>query len=324
MNQHLLLTGASGFVGGKVFERLIADGEPVIGFGRRELASPHYHSLDLTTQTPPVDSSCRAVIHAAARSSPWGSRREFARQNIETTRNLLEACERGGRPKFVFISSSSVYYQPEHQLNISEQTPLADPACNHYAWSKQQGESLVRKYQGPWVILRPRAVFGPGDTVLFPRILTAARAGKLPILENPAGPAIGDLIYIDNLTDVIIRAATDDAITGEYNVTNNHPVEIAATLLEIFERLEIAAPKRRVPLGRAMFAAGAIETLYRWLIPFREPPITRFGVHVFAYSKTFDVSKMIETFGAPRIGFDEGLHRFIEWVKSTDRVANLP
>jgi 2-alkyl-3-oxoalkanoate reductase len=316
----VLVTGASGFVGQHLCRRFAALGWSVTGIGRRPLDVPGYVRHDLATPLPletlgPFD----VVVHAAARASPWGSRRQFEADNVVATRLLLDACVRHGLPRFVFVSSSSVYYRAEHQLGITEKTPFADPAINRYAESKQRGERLVRDYPGRWAILRPRAVFGPGDTVLLPRVLRAARAGRLPLLEAPDGPVVGDLIYIDNLVDAIIRAAADPAIDGDVNLTNDEPVPILAFLLDILDRLGIPAPRKRVSVRMAMRMAGLIETL--WFLPGIEPPITRFGVHVFAYSKTFDVSKMRAHFGPPRISIAEGVARTVASVKEAERSA---
>ena len=117
----------------------------------------------------------------------------------------------------------------------------------------------------------------------------------------PDGPAIGDLIYIDNLIDVIVQAATRDDVSGEFNLTNNQPVAIMDFLLDVFSRLSIPEPRRQVSTRSAMRFAALLEGVYSILMPWREPPITRFGVHVFAYSKTFDVTKMLRTFGPPKV-----------------------
>ena len=86
-------------------------------------------------------------------------------------------------------------------------------------------------------------------------------------------------------------------------------------LLEALEGLHLPAPKRRVSVAMAMRAARWTERLYRWLHLPGEPPITAFGVSVFAYSKTFDVSRCREAFGPPPIGVHEGLRRFVEWQR---------
>ena len=207
MSQRLLITGSSGFVGGSLLKRArTAGGWEVLGIGRRPLADPYYRSLNLSA---PFDLSFApdVVVHAAARSSPWGSRREFIRHNVDATRHVIDFCTRHGWPKLIYISSPSVFYRDEHQLGLTEDSPIGPRFVNTYAETKFLGEQLVRAYPGPWTILRPRAVFGPGDTVLFPRILRAARAGRLPHFTTDGPPAVGDLIYIDTLSDYLLRAA---------------------------------------------------------------------------------------------------------------------
>ncbi len=311
----LLVTGASGFVGGKLVERSCAAGDwDVFGVGRRKLAAPDYASRDLSREFE-LPFAPEVVVHAAARSSPWGSRAEFLRHNVEATRRVIDFCARHGRPKLIYISSSSVFYRQAHQFDLTEASPIGPEFVNTYAETKFLGEQLVRGYAGPWVILRPRAVFGPGDTVLFPRILAAARAGRLPHFTTDGPPARGDLIYIDSLTDYILRAARDPAITGDFNLTNAEPVAIMELLLEIFRALGIPAPARRLPVRRALALAGVLETVYRALPFLGEPPITRFGVGVFAYSKTFDVKKSLAALGPPSVSLREGIARFIAWQR---------
>ena len=311
----ILLTGASGFIGGAFWQRYRerADIE-IFGVGRRKLPDDHYASIDLSRPfdlpfTPDV------VIHGAARSSPWGSRAEFQRQNVEATRQVIQFCERNGNPKLLYVSSSSVFYRNAHQFDITEETPIGPDFVNEYAATKYAGEELVRAYAGSHAILRPRAVFGPGDTVLFPRILRAAQKNRLPLFETDGPPAIGDLIYIEVLCEYMLKAAMDPAIEGDYNLTNGEPVEIQAFLLQVFERLGLPRPRRTVRVSTAMALAGATEALYSVLRLPWEPPATRFGVGVFAYSKTFDVSKMLRDFGPPLCSVQEGLERFVAWKR---------
>jgi nucleoside-diphosphate-sugar epimerase len=312
----LLITGASGFVGGKLAERARAvGGWEVFGVGRRSLSAPGYASVDLSREFD-LPFAPEVVVHAAARSSPWGSRREFLRHNVEATRRVIDFCERRGRPKLIYISSSSVFYRNAHQFDLTETSPIGPAFVNTYAETKFLGEQLVRGYAGPWAILRPRAVFGPGDTVLFPRILAAARAGRLPHFTTDGPPARGDLIYIDSLSDYILRAARDPAITGDFNLTNAEPIAIMELLLEIFAALGIPAPARRLPVRRALALAGALEAVYRVLPFLGEPPITRFGVGVFAYSKTFDVKKSLAALGPPSVPLREGIARFVAWQRA--------
>ena len=102
-----LVTGASGFVGGAVVRRARELGWEVRGIGRRPLADPAYVSLDLTLPFE-LDFHPDVVIHAAARSSPWGRRKEFEAQNVTATRHVLDFCAMHGRPHLIHISTAAV------------------------------------------------------------------------------------------------------------------------------------------------------------------------------------------------------------------------
>lgn len=315
----LLVTGASGFVGGKLVERARASGDwTVTGVGRRLLAREDYRSIDLS-QPFTLDLQPDVVVHAAARSSPWGTPAEFFRQNVTATRRVVEFCaSRRKRPRLIYISSSSVFYRREHQLGLTERSPIGPEFVNTYAATKAAGEAVVREYAGSWAILRPRAVFGRGDTVLFPRILHAAAKGRLPLLVADGPPVMGDLITIDALSDYILRAAASE-VTGDFNLTNNQPVPIVEFLLRVFDELGVPRPTRRMRVGAALRMAGVLEAAYRMLPFLGEPPITRFGVSVFAWSKTFDVSKSLAAFGPPSVSIDAGLHDFVRWQREQSR-----
>jgi nucleoside-diphosphate-sugar epimerase len=313
----ILVTGASGFVGGAYFRRFRdRPGLVLHGVGRRSLSMPAYTAVDLSRPFD-IDFDPDVVIHAAARASPWGTRAEFHRQNVDATRHVIDYCRRHGTPRLVYVSSSSVFYRDEHQLGITEESPIGPRFVNDYAATKHAGERLAAAYAGDWSIVRPRAVFGPGDTVLFPRILNAARRGRLPVIDNGGAPALGDLIYIDTLCDYLHAAATSPQAPGRaFNLTNNQPVAMLPFLFDVFDRLSVPRPTRKVSLRTAMLAARGGEAIYRLLRLPGEPPVTRFGVGVFAWSKTFDVSRAIAAFGPPSTSLEHGVERFVEWQRA--------
>ena len=311
----ILVTGASGFVGGRFMARFRhRPGLLLHGVGRRPLPGPDYTAIDLSR---PFELSFApdVVLHAAARASPWGRPAEFERDNVEATRQVLALCERVGRPRLVYVSSSSVFYRPGHQLDLTEGSPIGPRFVNEYARTKAVGEKLVEQYAGSWAIARPRAVFGPGDTVLFPRILAAARQGKLPLFASEGPPARGDLIYVDTLLDYLLALALRSELTGAYNLTNGQPVDIQPFLLDLVGRLGLPVPTRRLSVRTALAAAAATEAIYRLLRLPSEPPITRFGVGVFAWSKTFDVRKARAALGPPSVSLEEGVEAFVRWQR---------
>ena len=314
----ILVTGASGFVGGRFLSRVGAREDLMLhGLGRRPRPGPGYTSHDLSQPLVALSDSSfvpDVVIHAAARATPWGTAGEFTRDNVDATRHVIDYCLAHGRPRLVYVSSSSVFYQDGSQIGLTEQSPIGRRFVNRYAETKAAGERLVQAYPGSWVIARPRAVFGPGDTVLFPRILAAAQAGKLPRFETgAAGPAMGDLIYVDTLVDYLLALALRRELTGAYNLTNAQPVPIQAFLLDVFARLGLPAPTRTVSVRTALAAATVTETLWTLLRRTGEPPITRFGVGVFAWSKTFDVTRMLADLGPPSVSIADGVDAFVRW-----------
>jgi nucleoside-diphosphate-sugar epimerase len=125
---------------------------------------------------------------------------------------------------------------------------------------------------------------------------------------------LADLIYIETLTDYILRVV-ERRSTGLYLLTNNQPVPILGFLESVLSRLSLPPLRRRVTVGQAMRTAFLVEGVYS-LFPFLgEPPLTRFGVSVFAYSKTFNVAKSLRELGAPSISISEGVDRFITWQR---------
>jgi len=309
----ILITGASGFVGGS-FMRRFADspGVTLLGVARRPTELQNYRRADLSKPFE-LDFEPDVVIHAAALASPWGRPSDYIRHNVEATRNVIAYCEAHGRPRLIYLSSSSVFYRNEHQLNLTERSPIGPVFVNDYAATKYAGEKWVQEYSGERVILRPRAVFGPEDTVLFPRILTAARRNRLPLLVTRGSPARGDLIYIDALCDYMMQAATRPKLEEAYNLTNAEPVVIQDFLIEMLSKLHLPVPRRRVRVETAMRAAAVTEWVYRLLRLSGEPPVTRFGVTVFAYSKTFDVGLAVRDLGPPSVSLQEGVARFVDW-----------
>lgn len=310
----ILITGASGFLGSS-FMSAYENEHEIYGIGRRVLKKKNYYSFDLRK---PIDWDITpdVVIHCAAKSSPWGSYDEFYEQNVLSTQNVIDFCKRKSVKKLIYISSSSVFYKNADQFKINNETTIGPDFVNDYAKTKYMGEELVKEQFPNHVILRPRAVYGQGDTVLFPRILTAARKGKLPQIIGKE--VIGDLVYIDNLIHYMLQACVQD-ITGEFNLTDGQPVEIYSFLKTILNKLDINVQFKPVSIGKAMFFAGLIENVYRILPIKSEPPITKFGVGVFSYSKTFDVSDTQKVLGLPPYTTEQGVERFVKWQKEQDK-----
>ncbi|MFA5951600.1 MAG: NAD(P)-dependent oxidoreductase [Hyphomicrobium sp.] len=316
----VLVTGVSGFVGGALGSYMRADaGHRVVGLSRRAPcagAADEFHAVDLAATIPDDLGRFDVVVHAAALASPFARPAVFQRNNVEATANILEFARRTRVPHFVFISSGSVFYAPGDQLGITETTPLPATPINAYAASKREAEALVNSSGLHALILRPRAVYGVGDTVLFPRILRASRAGVLPRFTRSDGSrAVGDLISIDNLVR-FIAAAIEQRVAGDFNVTDGQPVDIYDFLETVLHKLGLSAPRWTIPAALAMSIAGIMETASSTILGWREPPLTRFGVTVLSQSKTFDISRARRVLGEPAVAASDVIDRYVVWQKA--------
>ncbi|AEE47323.1 NAD-dependent epimerase/dehydratase family protein [Cellulomonas fimi] len=314
----LLLTGSNGFLGTRIVADAHARGWEVVGVGRA--ASPGspvdtYVRHDLTRPVPAdaVPGTVDAVVHCAALASPWAPPQEFVAANVDATRHVARWAADHGAPPLVLVSSSSVLYRDEDQLGLTEDSPVPPDheQINVYSRTKRISERVVAQYPGAWSVLRPRAVFGVGDTVLLPRILRLAERGALPVLEPRDGPRV----RVD-LTDVhtaahYVTEAVERGVTGTYHLTNAEPVDLYPFLLDVLQRLGAHPRTVHVPAAAVRAAARAGEVASATLLGWREPPLTRFGVSVLSRSKTFDVSRTLRDLGAPAVSLDESVDRLV-------------
>lgn len=325
-----LVTGATGFLGGALARRLLADGHSVVATGRNAARGAtltadgvRFEAADLndSSRLAALAEGCDDVFHCAALSSVWGDTSAFEQANVQGTRNVVRACQASGVGRLIHVSTPSVYHSGEDRFDVAEDSPLPPP-INEYARTKLLAEEIVLEaHQAglPSVIIRPRGLFGPGDTTVFPRVLRLLQAGRLKVIGD--GANVVDITYIDNVVDALVDAANapESALGRIYNITNGEPVKLWELLSGLAERLDLPPPRGRVSLGRARFFATLLEWTWR-LLPLRgEPPITRYTVELLALSMTLDLSAARSEIGySPRVSIDEGVDRFLAWWKTQE------
>lgn len=272
----ILITGGTGFLGRHLVWRLAAAGHAVVFTGRDSVQAaqalaaaagaepPQFVALDHGSDDAAARLTAHAkgagaIIHCAALASPWGSRAAFHRANIESTREVLAACSANGVARLVHISSPSVYFSFVDRRAIGEHDPLPPPV-NEYARSKRIAEKLVFQAGLPnAVVLRPRAIFGPWNSALLPRLLRLMRYGRVPLLRG--GRALIDLTYVDNVVDAVELALAVPAasITPVFNVTNGEPIEAGALFARIADAFGLPIDSVHRPYALADLAARGLE-----------------------------------------------------------------
>ncbi|MDX2282560.1 MAG: NAD-dependent epimerase/dehydratase family protein [Bacteroidia bacterium] len=325
----ILVTGATGFLGGRLTERLLDTPgvRRVTATGRNAAAGQRLQALgaefvpgDLAAPGVAEEllRDADAVVHCAALSAPWGPHPAFVQANVTATERLLAAMERQGVRRMVHISTPSVYFNFRDRFGIREDEPLPARMVNAYAETKRTAELRVLDAAARGleaVILRPRAIIGRGDTVIMPRVLAAYRAGRLRIIGS--GRTLVDVTCVSNLCDAILLGLeAGPAAQGQiFNLTNGDPVNLWDLFAEVMRLLGLPFHPRRAPYGAVMALAGLMEAQAR--LTGREPVLTRYSAGILACSMTHDISRARELLGyAPRQGNFEGAAEFAEdWLR---------
>lgn len=325
---NVLVTGATGFLGHALASELHRLGHHVVATGRNKQKGLILESKGITFEDGDLSDSRRMeelcsnkdwVFHSGALSSVWGSREDFWRCNVQGTRNVVQGSLRQKVKRLIHVSSPSIYFQFANQENIREDAPLPSKFINTYTASKYAAEEEVMlgvKAGLESVILRPRAIYGPGDTSIFPRIVRSLESGRLPIIGD--GKNKTDLSYIDNVVHACICAAQASLpYSGRaYNITDGSPVELWPLLHHIAKELNLPKPTKKRPARMLRWIARGMEVAHRALAPDKEPLLTEYSVGLLSCTCTLNIDRAKQELGyKPTVQTSDGIERFLSWWK---------
>lgn len=295
MSAAVFITGASGFIGGKLAERLLAAGREVRVLARRPL--PELEKLGAQIVRGDLDDTAAltrgmdgvgTVFHVAGRVGVWGPDEDFFRVNVEGTRHVIAACRTARVPRLVYTSSPSVVFNGGNLAGIDESAPLCTQAPCAYPTSKAAAERLVSAANDSalaTVSLRPHLVWGPGDRNIIPRVLKLARSGRLKIIG--AGRNLVDCTHITNVVDAHLLA--EHALRHAHLPATARPIcnligyqmpDLPSGRNEQCNLLGYIAGDGADPRGRAYFITnGEPVVLWDWinelLRGLGEPPVSK-------------------------------------------------
>jgi nucleoside-diphosphate-sugar epimerase len=324
----IVISGITSSLGIRLSLTLAEKGIQVLGFARRidhvkELLSHpliRLQSADLNDEAliRSICSNADGVVHLAALSAPWGKYADYFHVNVEGTKSIIRAASHSKIKRFVHVSTPSIYFDYRDRLDIAEGDALPSSSVNAYAATKKMAEEAVDLAfsEGlPSITIRPRAIFGPHDKTLFPRVLKACQEGGIPSFRKKS--PIVDITYVDNVAHALWLAinAPSSCLGQKYNITNGEPALLGSILELLFTELSIPLKTRRIPYPLAYSTAWAYELKSR--LTGKEPLLTRYSVGVMAYSQTLSIEKARDELNYhPIISLNEGIKRYVDWLQT--------
>jgi nucleoside-diphosphate-sugar epimerase len=326
-----LITGATGFIGGHLTERLLREGHRVRCLVRptSQTALLKRLNVDLVEGDLRTPSSlaraaegCRYVLHCGALVSDWATVGEIRRINALGTRNLLEASIAASVERFVHFSTTDVYGYPGGRA--IDETYVPTGFQNWYAQTKRDAEQEVRRADQTGalrvVILRPATVYGSRSHEVIGEMAAAILRGQMLLIDG--GRAIAGLTYVENLTDAAVLALREDAALGQaFNVTDGLPITWRQFLDDLADGLGCRRVRWSLPFGMAQSLAFLLEQTYRLVRKASRvttsPLLSRQAVHVLGRHQDFSNQKAKALLGwAPRVDYHTGLEATLSWLQT--------
>jgi nucleoside-diphosphate-sugar epimerase len=265
----------------------------VRALARSERAAERVRSLGAEPVMGDLDDvrieDCEIAFHAAAKVEDFGDPKEFERINVQGTRNVVAACEAGGVRRLVHVGTEASLMAGQPLVNVDESAPLRPDSPVLYSSSKAKAEQVVREADLETVVVRPRFVWGRGDTTLLPELVEMVRSGRFRWVGD--GRHLTATTHVDNTVEGLWLAATRAPAGGVYFVTDGDPVVFRDFLTELLGTQGVTIPDKSVPPAVAGLVARAAERIWRVLRRPGSPPLTRFAVWVSSQECTIDISR---------------------------------
>ena len=279
----VFVTGGSGFLGGALLEALAQRGETVRALARSDPAAGAVAArgalpvrgdvCDLDALTAGMRGA-ELVVHAAARlQGDWSALPELHRVNVDGSRTVLQAARSAGVPRLVLLSTEQVVLGDRPLVQADESWPYPDRFVGPYAQTKAEAERLVLAASTPelaTVAVRPRLVWGCGDTHLLPRLLAAYRARRLRWVDG--GVHLTSTTHVRNAVEGMLAAADRGRGGQAYFVTDGEPLPFRDFATGLLATRGVHAEVGSVSGRVARAAAEGTGVLWRALpLPGRPP-----------------------------------------------------
>ena len=320
----ILVTGGTGFTGKALVRRLLNDGHQVVALDFQEgLKTQELRDwgaevvIGTVTDTEVVDHCMKGVdvVHhlAAAFRQLNVPNSYYWDVNVQGTKNVLEAALREKVTKFVYCSTCGVHGNVDNPPG-NEESPIN--AADYYQQTKYEAEPIVKEYQQkgmPTTILRPAAIYGPGDPERFFMIFKRVNKGTFPMFGS--GKTLYHPLYIDHLVDAHVLAQEPGKGDGEaYLIADEEYLEIKTLVQKTAVALDVDVKIPHFPVMPVIVVGHICEKVCK---PFKvTPPIFPRRVDWYRQNRAFSIDKAKRDLGyAPHVSIDDGLRRTADWYK---------
>ena len=234
------------------------------------------------------------------------------------TENVINFCLNNNVKRLVYVSSPSVYSAKYDRFDIKEEDYDKKNKLNFYIKSKILAEDLINKIDNQkleTVIIRPRGLFGIGDTSIIPRLINANRKIGIPLFND--GKNIVDITCVENVALALTLAIeSKNAVGNTYNITNGEPREFKNILEELFEQINEPPKYLKINLNLMYGVSSIIEFIYKLFHIYKEPMITKYNICTLGYSQTLNIEKAKKDLNyIPKMTLSEGIKKYAEDYK---------
>ena len=324
---NIFLTGATGFVGGAIARELKGK-HHITALARSAASAQKLRDLGLATAEADLLSVTTeqlrgndVVIHCAAFVGPWGTRKEFWDGNVEGTRQLLKAARAAGVKRFIHMGTEAALFHGQAMVQIDEEYPYPKRTPYLYSETKREAEKLALAANDngfETIVLRPRLVWGPGDTSVLPVLVQMVRDGKFLWLNG--GRGLTSTAYIGNLVHAVELALTGGVPGRVYFITDDETLTYRAFLTAMLETQNVTMPTKSIPGWIASSLAALVEGFYRLFGLKSQPPLMRFATDAMAQECTIRIDRAKQELGyRPRTGIAAGLEEMRNKFVESDR-----
>jgi len=312
----IFVTGGSGFVGGQAIKHFVGRGDDVRAMSRSEKSDAVIRALGATPVRCDLENVARehigdaeAVVHCAAFVEQWGPKEAWKRFNVDGTAKILAAAREAAAGRFIHISTESVLWRGQSLRNVDETYPLAPNSPYPYSWTKAQAEQLVAAANAPGfetIILRPRFIWGPGDTTLMPTIEMMAKSGGWMWVNN--GRCLTSTTHVANLIHAIELSLTKGRGGETYFVLDDGVRPMREMISRMAEARHLTLADRSVPGWFADFLGSACEFVWGAFPVKGDPPLTRFSAMILSRDCILSDAKIRAEMGyRPVVSVDDGM-----------------